>query len=70
MRQKELEREVYGALDKLSVDKRMIVVLYEMEGRSLEEIALIMKKPVGTIKSRLFHGRKALEKHLRGHITP
>jgi DNA-directed RNA polymerase specialized sigma24 family protein len=48
----------------------MIVVLYEMEGRSLEEIALIMKKPVGTIKSRLFHGRKALEKHLRGHITP
>jgi RNA polymerase sigma-70 factor (ECF subfamily) len=44
----------------------MIVVMHEMEEKTLEEIAQIMKKPLGTIKSRLFHGRKALEKHLRG----
>jgi DNA-directed RNA polymerase specialized sigma24 family protein len=48
----------------------MIVVLYEMEGKSLEEIAQIVKKPLGTVKSRLFHGRKALEKHLRGFNLP
>ena len=68
--QRELRSMVYGALDKLSADKRVIVVLYEMEGKSLEEIAGIVDKPVGTVKSRLFHGRKALEKHLRGFCKP
>ncbi|HAJ80727.1 MAG TPA: hypothetical protein DCO75_13260 [Fibrobacteres bacterium] len=64
--QKELSRTIYEALDKLSTEKRMIVVLYEMEGKSIDEIAAIVNKPVGTVKSRLFHGRKALGKHLRG----
>jgi RNA polymerase sigma-70 factor, ECF subfamily len=64
--QKELSRTIYEALDKLSTEKRMIVVLYEMEGKSIDEIAAIVNKPVGTVKSRLFHGRKALVKHLRG----
>jgi RNA polymerase sigma-70 factor (ECF subfamily) len=66
LEEKELNRSIYHALNKLSADKRMIVVLHEMEDKTLEEIAQIMKKPLGTIKSRLFHGRKALEKHLRG----
>jgi RNA polymerase sigma-70 factor, ECF subfamily len=65
--QKELHETIYSALDKLSIEKRMIVVMYEMEGYSLEEIADIIKKPIGTVKSRLFHGRKALVKHLRGY---
>jgi len=68
--QKELQSVVYKALDKLSPEKRTIVILYEMEGKSLEEIAEIVKKPIGTVKSRLFHGRKALEKHLRGFNNP
>jgi DNA-directed RNA polymerase specialized sigma24 family protein len=42
--------------------------MYEMDGNTIEEIARILKKPVGTVKSRLFHGRKALEKHLRGYV--
>lgn len=66
LEQKELKRTIYHALNKLSADKRMIVVMHEMEDKTLEEIAQIMKKPLGTIKSRLFHGRKALEKYLRG----
>ena len=70
LEQRDLERTVYAALDKLSAEKRMIVVLYEMEGKSLEEIARIVRKPIGTVKSRLFHGRKALEKHLRGIAQP
>ena len=65
MEQKELGRAIYDALDKLDVEKRMTVVMYEMEGKSLEEIARVAKIPVGTVKSRLFHGRKMLEKHLR-----
>jgi RNA polymerase sigma-70 factor, ECF subfamily len=66
--QNEISRTVYEALDKLSMDKRMIVILYEMEGKTLEEISTIVEKPVGTVKSRLFHGRKALEKFLRGTV--
>src|SRR5271157_1613517 len=58
--QKELECAVHDALDKLDAEKRMTVVLYEMEGRSLEEIAAITGIPLGTVKSRLFHGRKTL----------
>jgi RNA polymerase sigma-70 factor, ECF subfamily len=66
LEQKEFNTFIYHALNKLSPDKRMIVVMHEMEDKTLEEIAQIMKKPLGTIKSRLFHGRKALEKYLRG----
>jgi RNA polymerase sigma-70 factor (ECF subfamily) len=66
LERKELTQSIYQAFNKLSPEKRMIVILYEMEGRTLEEIALILKKPLGTVKSRLFHGRKALKKHLSG----
>jgi RNA polymerase sigma-70 factor (ECF subfamily) len=68
MEQKELEAVVYSALDKLDADKRMTVVMYEIDGKSLEEIAETSKIPIGTVKSRLFHGRKALEKLLRRHL--
>jgi RNA polymerase sigma-70 factor (ECF subfamily) len=66
--QKELESAVQEALDKLDPEKRMTVVLYEMEGRSLEEIAAITGIPLGTVKSRLFHGRKTLEKVLARYL--
>lgn len=68
MEQKELESAVYCALDKLDAEKRMTVVLYEMEGRSLEEIAELAHIPVGTVKSRLFHGRKVLQKILARYL--
>jgi RNA polymerase sigma-70 factor, ECF subfamily len=68
MEEKELHTAVYEALDKLDADKRMTVVMYEMEGRTLEEIAAVAKIPVGTVKSRLFHGRKILEKFLGRYL--
>jgi RNA polymerase sigma-70 factor, ECF subfamily len=69
LEEKERNAVIYAALSKLSPDKRMIVILYEMEGKTLEEIAALTKTPLGTIKSRLFHGRKTLEKHLKGSIN-
>jgi RNA polymerase sigma-70 factor (ECF subfamily) len=68
MEQKELESAIYGALDKLDAEKRMTVVMYEMEGRSLEEIARAAKIPLGTVKSRLFHGRRMLERLLGRYL--
>jgi RNA polymerase sigma-70 factor, ECF subfamily len=68
MEQKELAAAIYAALDKLDAEKRMTVVLYEMEGKSLEEIAKVARVPLGTVKSRLFHGRKMLEKQLKRYL--
>ena len=68
MEQKELAGAIYAALDRLDAEKRMTVVMYEMEGKSLEEIAQVAQVPVGTVKSRLFHGRKMLEKHLKWYL--
>ena len=68
MEQKDLAAAIYIALDRLDAEKRMTVVMYEMEGKSLEEIARVAQVPIGTVKSRLFHGRKILEKHLRRYL--
>ncbi|MBD3347243.1 MAG: sigma-70 family RNA polymerase sigma factor [Chitinivibrionales bacterium] len=68
LQQKELNEKIFSALMKMSIEKRMVVVLYEMEERTVEEIAAIIKKPSGTVKSRLFHGRKELKKHLSRYL--
>jgi len=52
------------ALSKISVKKRTVVVLYDIEGQTLEEISHIIKKPTGTVKSRLFHARAELRNFL------
>jgi RNA polymerase sigma-70 factor (ECF subfamily) len=66
--QAELKKQIDNGLNKLSIDKRLVVTMFEMEGLSLQEISEIMNKPVGTIKSRLFHGRKELAGHLRKYL--
>ncbi len=58
-------RLVYKALGRLDPEKRAIIVLYEIEGFSVDEIAGITRKPPGTIKSKLFHTRKELKNYLK-----
>lgn len=65
---RELSRQIYNSLNKLSVEKRIVISMFEMEGFSLQEISEIINKPIGTIKSRLFHGRKELAQHLRTYM--
>jgi RNA polymerase sigma-70 factor (ECF subfamily) len=66
--EKELSEQIFHALNKLSPEKRIVVTMFEMEGFSLEDIAHIIKKPLGTVKSRLFHGRKELASHLQTYM--
>jgi len=66
--EKELSQQIYNGLNRLNFEKRMVVTMFEMEGFSLQDIAEILDKPIGTIKSRLFHGRKELANHLRNYI--
>ncbi len=68
MESDELKERLGEALNKLSPEKRLVVSLYELDGFSLQEISEMVNKPVGTVKSRLFHGRKELAEHLEKYM--
>jgi RNA polymerase sigma-70 factor (ECF subfamily) len=51
---------LHAAMAGLPVDQRSILVLHHLDGRSVAEIAEILKVPLGTAKSRLFAARRAL----------
>ena len=57
-------RALERAFGRLSVDERTLLVLHHLDGRPLEEIAAVLKVPVGTAKSRLSAARRSLEKAL------
>lgn len=57
-------KEVHKAIASLTLQQRVVVVLYYINDLSLQEISEILDVPVGTIKSRLFYGRQALKKYL------
>jgi len=56
-----LRNTIHDALSSLPEDTRTALSLREFEGLNYEEIALIMGCPVGTVRSRIFRGREALE---------
>ena len=51
---------VARAFARLSLDQRSILVLHHLEGYPVERIALVIRRPVGTVKSRLHAARAAL----------
>jgi RNA polymerase sigma-70 factor (ECF subfamily) len=59
-----LIKNLRQALDTLSPRYRIPVVLKDMEGYSQEEIAQIIKRPIGTVKARISRGRNILKKQL------
>jgi RNA polymerase sigma-70 factor, ECF subfamily len=62
-----LSDDVQRALDTLPEDFRLAVVLCDLQELSYKEIAEAMNCPVGTVMSRLFRGRRLLQKQLRGY---
>ena len=58
--------DVHRALSALSLAHRDVLTLHFLEGFSVAEIAAITGVPAGTVKSRLFHARRALRKLLEG----
>jgi RNA polymerase sigma-70 factor (ECF subfamily) len=59
------QRTVFAAIEALPEDLRTAITLREMEGLSYEEIAEIMDCPVGTVRSRIFRAREAIDKKLQ-----
>jgi RNA polymerase sigma-70 factor (ECF subfamily) len=61
----EIRTTVNAAIDALPEDLRTAIVLRELEGLSYEEIAAAMDCPVGTVRSRIFRAREAIDHRLR-----
>jgi len=57
----EIRREVYEVIGRLPSDLRRAITLREFEGLSYEEIASVMGCPIGTVRSRIFRAREAID---------
>jgi RNA polymerase sigma-70 factor (ECF subfamily) len=64
-----LDEEITRAIDGLPVEYRSAVVLSDVHELRYAEIAKILNVPEGTVKSRLFRGRRLLQKQLRGYAV-
>lgn len=60
----ETRTAIEQAINSLSLDQRVTLVLYYLNGLSVEEIAAAMGCPLGTVKSRLHYGRKNVRRRL------
>ncbi len=65
----EIDHEVAVALANLPHDYKMVVLLADLEGFAYKEIADILDVPVGTVMSRLYRGRRILERSLLSYGT-
>ncbi len=61
----EIEHAVYEVIAHLPKELRTAITLRELEGMSYEEIAGIMACPVGTVRSRIFRAREAIERRIK-----
>lgn len=61
----EIRDKVNEAIAKLPADLRQAITLRELEGLSYEEIAQAMDCPIGTVRSRIFRAREAIDAVLK-----
>jgi RNA polymerase sigma-70 factor (ECF subfamily) len=60
----EIEKTIVDAIEDLPQDLKTAITLRELEGLSYEEIAEVMDCPIGTVRSRIFRAREAINKRL------
>jgi RNA polymerase sigma-70 factor (ECF subfamily) len=61
----EIKRTVADAIEALPEDLKIAITLRELEGLTYEEIAAAMSCPIGTVRSRIFRAREAIDKRLQ-----
>ena len=61
----EIKATIAGAIENLPDDLRTAITLRELEGMSYEEIAQAMDCPIGTVRSRIFRARDAIDGKLK-----
>jgi RNA polymerase sigma-70 factor (ECF subfamily) len=66
----EMEQTVLRAVEALPEELRVAITLREVDGLSYEEIAAKMDCPIGTVRSRIFRAREAIDQELRPLLEP
>lgn len=61
----EIEKVIFKTIESLPDDLRIAITLREMEDMSYEEISEAMDCPIGTVRSRIFRAREAIDKQLK-----
>ena len=61
----EIERTVTATVEELPDELRTAITLREVDGLSYEEIAEAMDCPIGTVRSRIFRARDAIDQKIR-----
>ncbi|MDH5444707.1 MAG: RNA polymerase sigma factor RpoE [Gammaproteobacteria bacterium] len=64
MQKEQVQQVIHQAFEELPEDLRTAISLRELEGMSYEEIAEAMDCPIGTVRSRIFRAREAIDKKL------
>jgi RNA polymerase sigma-70 factor (ECF subfamily) len=65
MMRDEIKQTVFRTISELPEDLRTAIMLREIEGMSYEDIATTMECPIGTVRSRIFRAREAIDEKLR-----
>ncbi|MBE0363795.1 RNA polymerase sigma-70 factor, ECF subfamily [Pseudoalteromonas ulvae UL12] len=65
----EVKNVIYDAINNLPEDLKTAITLRELEGMSYEDIAVVMDCPVGTVRSRIFRAREAVDLKLNPLIN-
>ena len=60
----EIQQTVIAAIEALPEDLKVAITLRELEGLSYEDIAIAMDCPIGTVRSRIFRAREAINERL------
>lgn len=61
----EIQATVIATIEELPEDLRTAITLREVDGLSYEEISNVMECPIGTVRSRIFRAREAIDKQLK-----
>ena len=64
----EIEEAIHSVIDELPKELKTAITLREKDGLSYDEIAGIMACPVGTVRSRIFRAREAIEKKIKPYL--
>ncbi|MEX2465465.1 MAG: sigma-70 family RNA polymerase sigma factor [Gemmatimonadota bacterium] len=64
-----VDEEILRAVDALPEEYRAVVLLSDLEGLAYQEVADVLDVPVGTVKSRLFRGRRRLQQALYAYAV-
>lgn len=61
----EIKKVIFNTIEQLPEELRVAITLREIEGMSYEDIASIMECPVGTVRSRIFRARDAIDTKIK-----